>query len=89
MRPVDVCKQKIVELERKHGMSFEQFTRYTAERTARLRRPGEMSQVQRQTLAQEVMQDEEDWLDWKAAEEMLQSWLQSERSEQATLHSTS
>ena len=37
MRPVDVCKQKIVELERKHGMSFEQFARYTSERTACLR----------------------------------------------------
>ena len=81
MRPVDVCKQKIVELERKHGMSFEQFTRYTAERTARLRNPGEMSPEQRRALAEGVMRNEEDWLDWKATEEMLQGWLRTERHE--------
>jgi ribonuclease HII len=88
MRPVDVCKQKIVELERKHGMSFEQFTRHTSERTARLRDSTNLSPDERRILSEEIMRDEEDWLDWKAAEEMLQSWLQSERSEQAALHST-
>jgi len=74
LQQLDIYKQRIAEFERKHGMSFEQFTRYTSERTARLR-SGEMSQEQRQILGQDVMRDEEDWLDWKVAEEMLESWL--------------
>lgn len=71
MRPVDVCKQKIVELERKYGMSFEQFTRYTSERTARLRDSTNLSPDERRILSEEIMRDEEDWLNWKVSEEML------------------
>ena len=75
LHQIAAYKQQSAEMERRHGMSFEQFTRYTAGRTARLRNPGEMSPEQRQILSEDVMRDEEDWLDWKVAEEMLQSWL--------------
>ena len=27
------------------------------------------------TLGQAIMQNEDDWLDWKAAQEMLESWI--------------
>jgi hypothetical protein len=56
-------------------MDFEQFTRYTSERTALLRRANGQPNEERQRLAQAIMQDEDDWLEWKAAEGMLQSWL--------------
>jgi len=75
LQQIETCKQRVTEFERKHGMSLEQFTRYTAERTARLRNPGDMPPEKLQTLSQDIMRDEEDWLDWKAAEEMLESWL--------------
>ncbi len=54
-------------------MSFEQFTRYTAERTAYLRNSTDLSLDERRSLNEEIMLDEDDWLDWKAAEEMLSS----------------
>jgi hypothetical protein len=75
LQQIDTYKQRVTELERKHGMSFEQFTRYTAERTARLRNPGDTPPEKLRILSEDIMRDEEDWLDWKVAEEMLESWL--------------
>ena len=75
LQQIDTHKQRIAEFERKHGMSFDQFTRYTSERTARLRDPGDTPKEKLQILSQDIMRDEEDWLDWKVAEEMLESWL--------------
>jgi hypothetical protein len=75
LQQIETYNQRIAEFERKRGMSFEQFTRYTAERTAHLRNPGDMSPEKLQILSQDIMRDEDDWLDWKVAEEMLESWL--------------
>jgi hypothetical protein len=75
LQQLDIYKQRIAEFERKHGMNFEQFTRYTSERTARLRNPGDTPPEKLSILSQDIMSDEEDWLDWKVAEEMLESWL--------------
>lgn len=75
LQQLDVCRKEIVDYESRHGMSFAQFTRYTEKRTAQLRQTNDLSEAQRATLAQAVMEDEQDWLEWKAAEEMLQSWL--------------
>jgi hypothetical protein len=75
LQQIEACRQRVAEFERKHGMSFEQFTQYTAECTARLRNPGDMPPDKLQILSQDIMRDEDDWLDWKAAEEMLESWL--------------
>jgi len=36
---------------------------------------GRLGAQERQTLGQAIMQEEDDWLDWKAAQEMLDSWL--------------
>ena len=75
LQQIDIYKQRVAELERKHGMSFDQFTRYTAERTAHLCNPGNTPPEKLLILSQYVMLDEDDWLDWKVAEEMLESWL--------------
>ena len=75
LQQIETCKQRVTEFERKHGISFEQFTRYTAERTARLRNPGDTPPEKLSILSEDIMSDEEDWLDWKVAEEMLESWL--------------
>jgi len=34
-----------------------------------------LSAEQRQVLARAVMQEEDDWLDWKVAQEMIESWI--------------
>ena len=55
-------------------MHFERFGEYLHERSVLL----EMSQLpsqQHQALGQAIMQEEDDWLDWKVAREMLESWL--------------
>lgn len=75
LQQVETYKQRVAEFERKHGMSFDQFTRYTAERTAHLRNPGDTPPEKLLILSQDVMLDEGDWLDWKVAEELLESWL--------------
>jgi hypothetical protein len=36
---------------------------------------GTLSQEQRQALGRSVMEEEDDWFDWKAAQEMLDNWL--------------
>jgi hypothetical protein len=75
LKQIDTYRQRVAEFEHKHGMSFEQFTRYTTERTAHLRKLGDMPPEKLQILSQDIMLDEDDWLDWKIAEEMLESWL--------------
>jgi len=75
LQQIDTYRQRVTEFERKHGVNFEQFTRYTAERTTRLRNPGDMPPDKLQILSQDIMREEDDWLDWKVAEEMLESWL--------------
>ena len=75
LQQIKTYEHRVAEFEDKHGMTFEQFTRYTAERTAHLRNPGDMPPEKLLILSQDVMLDEDDWLDWKVAEEMLESWL--------------
>ena len=75
LQQIDACRSEIAGYESKHGMSFEQFTRYTGKRTTQLSQHSNLPEAQRATLAQAIMEDEQDWLEWKAAEEMLHSWL--------------
>lgn len=67
------CEKKIVRFEKRYGMKWEQFDRYTAARTATLRE-ADLTTEQRQTLSQAIMQEEDDWLEWKAMLDMRQSW---------------
>jgi hypothetical protein len=55
-------------------MSLERFGEYLHERSVLLE-TGPLSTEQRQALGQALMQEEDDWLDWKVAREMLESWL--------------
>ncbi len=75
LRQIMSYRERIAAFERKYGVDFSHFTEYTSERTALLRRSTDLPTEQRQSLARAVMQEEDDWLDWKIAEEFLQSWL--------------
>lgn len=66
--------QRIETFTQKYGMNFQQFQDYLHERSALLQK-GTLSQEQCQKLGRAVMQEEDDWFDWKAATEMLESWL--------------
>jgi lipase chaperone LimK len=67
-------QRKLGRLERKYSMGFQQFSEYLHERSILLQRD-DLSAEQRQTLGRAIMQEKNDWLDWKAAQEMLESWL--------------
>jgi hypothetical protein len=55
-------------------MRFQQFCDYLHERSVLLEK-SKLSAEQRQVLARAVMQEEDDWLDWKVAQEMIESWI--------------
>lgn len=67
-------QQQIEHFRRKYGMEFQQFIEYLHTRSELLQN-GALSPEQRQKLGQAVMQEEDDWIDWKAATEMLENWL--------------
>lgn len=73
-RQIAALQQDVDRFEQKYGMRFLQFGEYLHERSTRLE-CSDFSSEQRQTLGRAIMQEEEDWLDWKAAWEMLASWL--------------
>lgn len=74
LRKVMALRRELGRFERKYGMHFDRFGAYLHERSVLLE-TGSLSPEQRQTLGQSIMQEEDDWLDWKAAKEMLESWL--------------
>lgn len=74
LRQVAVLQREIARFERKYGIHFEQFSKYLHERSVMLE-TGNLSTEQRQALGRIIMQEEDDWLDWKVAKEMLESWL--------------
>ena len=67
-------RREIGRFERKYGMRFEQFTDYIHDRSVLLEK-GNLSAEQRLNLNQAIMGEEDAWLDWKVAQEMLDSWL--------------
>ena len=74
LRQIAVWRRTIVRFEKKYGMRFEQFAQYLHERSILLQ-SDELSSEQRQVLGRIVMMEEDDWLDWKVARDMLESWL--------------
>ena len=74
LRQITARRRELGRFERKYGMSFDQFSEYLHARS-RLLETGRLSPEQRQKLGQSVMQEEDDWLDWKVAKEMLESLL--------------
>ena len=74
LRQIGTLQREIGRFERKYGMRFKQFSDYLHERSVLLE-SNDLSIEQRQRLGRAIMQEEDDWLDWKVAQEMLQSWL--------------
>ena len=74
LRQIDESRAKIAELESRYSMSHERFNAYLKERSSLLI-TGQLGPEQRKKVAQAVMQEEEDWLDWKIAHDTLQDWL--------------
>jgi len=74
LQQVRQLQQEPSSLESKYGMSFEQFAAYVHERSVLLEE-GDLSPEQRKALGQAIVQEEEDWLEWKLNREMLDSWL--------------
>ena len=71
---IAALRQEVDRLEQKYGMRFQQFGGYLPERSVLLE-SGDLSTEQRHALGQAIMEEEDDWLDWKAAQEMLENWL--------------
>jgi len=74
LRQIVLLQEDLKRFERKHGMSFQQFNKYLHERSILLKEK-KLSAEQLQALNISIMQDEDDWLDWKVAREMLENWL--------------
>lgn len=74
LRQIAALRREVARFERKYGMRFQQFSEYLHERSVLLEKDG-LSAEQRQALGRAIMQEEDDWLDWKVAQEMLESWL--------------
>jgi len=74
LRQVTSLQREVARFERRYGMRFEHFSEYLHERSVLLE-ASSLEPSQRQTLGQAIMQEEDDWLDWKAAQEMLDNWL--------------
>jgi len=74
LKQITALRREINRFEREYGMRFQQFGEYLHERSVLLER-GDLSPEQRQALGRVIMQEEDDWVEWKTAQEMLESWL--------------
>jgi len=74
LRQIAALQREIDRLEHKYGMHFGRFGEYLHERSVLLE-TGNFSPEQRQALGRALMEEEDDWLDWRVAKEMLESWL--------------
>lgn len=74
LRQMTVLQEEILQFERKYGMNFQQFHQYLHERSALLEKKA-LPTEQFQPLGAAIMQEEDDWLDWKAARDLLENWL--------------
>jgi hypothetical protein len=74
LQQIATLQQRLDHFEQKYGMGFQQFADYLHERSLLLEQ-GQLTVEQRRVLGQAVMQEEDDWLDWKVTQEMLESWL--------------
>lgn len=73
-RQIERLRGEIQTLEDKYGMGYEQFNAYLHERSQSLVNDS-LTAEERRLLGQTVMEGEDDWLEWKARRELLDSWL--------------
>lgn len=69
LRQVEHYRSVVEGLQAKYGMTHDQFSAYLKSRSKTL------ITTPNPTLDEAVMKEEEDALDWKIADEMLQAWL--------------
>lgn len=74
LRQIAAHRREIARLERKYGMSFDRFADYLHQRSLLLQEDN-LTPEQRIALGRAIMQEEDDWLDWKAALEVMDAWL--------------
>jgi hypothetical protein len=74
LRQIADLQQTTERFRQKYEMDFHQFSEYLHERSGLLEN-GSLSQEQRQVLGRAIMEEEDDWLEWKAAQEMLENWI--------------
>ncbi|MBI5649895.1 MAG: hypothetical protein HZC40_05520 [Chloroflexi bacterium] len=71
-------QRKVTRLERKHGMTFRKFEEYLRQRSKKLQ-SASLKPTEKKRLGRAIMLEEEDWLEWKAASEMLDRWIKLEK----------
>jgi len=69
LRQIEHHRATVERLQAKYGMTYEQFNAYLKSRSKML------TASPSRALNQAIMVEEEDALDWKIANEMLESWL--------------
>jgi len=74
LQQISTLQSEINRFRQKYGMNFERFSEYLHERSALLQKDS-LSPDKRKVLGRAIMVEEDDWLDWKVAREMLESWL--------------
>jgi len=74
LRHVEALTEQIRDFENRYGMGFNRFAEYLHERSLLLS-SDRLDSEQRRALGQAIMAEEDDWLEWKAAQGMLDSWL--------------
>lgn len=74
LRHVEGLTEQIRDFENRYGMGFDRFAAYLHERSLLLS-SARLDADQRRALGLAVMAEEDDWLEWKAAQEILNSWL--------------
>ena len=74
IRQILNLQKEIKRFEKKYGMRFERFKSYLHERSVLLQ-SDTLSGDERRVLGQAIMQEENDFLDWKANQEILDSWI--------------
>ena len=74
LRHIEVLTEQIRHFENRYGMGFDRFAEYLHERSLLLS-SDRLDSEQRRVLGQAVMAEEDDWLEWKASQEMLDNWL--------------
>ncbi len=74
LRQITDLQHRVEQFSHKYEMDFHQFSEYLHGRSELLA-SGTLSQEQRQALGRSVMQEEDDWFDWKAAQDLLENWL--------------
>lgn len=74
LHQIAVLEQELSKFETKYGLRWERFEEYLHERSTLLQ-TGTLTAEQRQALGRALMEEEDDWLEWKATRGLLESWL--------------